>query len=175
MTKFTVAGDATVYTAGQTATLTGKGAVTVNANGSYTFTPVANYSGTAPVITYTVTDGTDVSTSTLSLTVTAVNDAAVGVADSFTFARNTTGSGNVLTNDTDLDGDSLTVTSFTVPGFAVRGTVCTITGKGTLTLGSSGSFTFVPVSGWFGTLPTVTYKLSDGKVTSTATLNITVL
>ena len=175
VTKFTVAGDATVYTAGQTATLTGKGAVTVNANGSYTFTPVANYSGTAPVITYTATDGTDVSTSTLSLTVTAVNDAAVGVADSFTFARSTTGSGNVLTNDTDADGDSLTVTSFTVPGFAVRGTVCTITGKGTLTLGSSGAFTFVPVSGWFGTLPTVTYKLSDGKVVTTGTLNITVL
>ncbi|QDE29861.1 cadherin-like domain-containing protein [Shewanella polaris] len=43
--------------------------------GVYTFTPVANYNGAVPVITYTLTDGSGANdTSTLSLTVTPVND-----------------------------------------------------------------------------------------------------
>ena len=39
VTQFTVAGDPTVYTAGQTATIAGVGTLVINANGSYTFTP----------------------------------------------------------------------------------------------------------------------------------------
>ncbi|MCX6733097.1 MAG: Ig-like domain-containing protein, partial [Candidatus Roizmanbacteria bacterium] len=72
--SFQVAGDATVYTAGQTATITGKGTVTIAADGSYTFTPVTNWNGSAPVVTYTLNTG---STSTLSVSVTPVNDAPV--------------------------------------------------------------------------------------------------
>jgi VCBS repeat-containing protein len=175
VTKFTVAGDATNYAAGQTATIAGKGTLTLAASGAWTFTPAANWNGTAPVVTYTVTDGTDTSTSTLTVTVTPVNDAPVGVADSFSFARNTTGTGNVLANDIDVDGDVLSITAISIPGFIVRGLSCTMTGKGTITFTSNGSFTFVPVTGWFGTLPTVTYTLTDGTVTSTSTLTIKVL
>ena len=52
-----MAGDPTVYTAGQTATIAGVGTLTINADGSYTFTPAANYNGAVPVATYTLTDG----------------------------------------------------------------------------------------------------------------------
>ena len=123
----------------------------------------------------TITDGTLTATSALNITIAAVNDAPVTVADSFSFARNTSGSGNVLTNDSDVDGDALSLTAIAVTGFVPTGLTCVITGKGTLTFSANGFFTFVPVTGWFGTLPTVTYTVSDGKTTSTGTVAITVL
>uniref|UniRef100_UPI0012922E04 type I secretion C-terminal target domain-containing protein n=1 Tax=Dechloromonas hortensis TaxID=337779 RepID=UPI0012922E04 len=74
VTTFTVNG--TTYAAGATATLAGVGTLVINANGSYTFTPNANYNGTVPVATYTLTDGSGANdTSTLAITVTPVNDA----------------------------------------------------------------------------------------------------
>ena len=69
-----MAGDATVYTAGQTATIAGMGTLTIDADGSYTFTPAANYNGPVPVATYTVTDGSAGDTSTLTISVTPVDD-----------------------------------------------------------------------------------------------------
>ncbi|MCX7089411.1 MAG: DUF4347 domain-containing protein [Methylococcales bacterium] len=53
---FTVAGDVTVYKAGQTATISGKGALILNSNGAFTFTPLPTYSGTIPNVTYTLAD-----------------------------------------------------------------------------------------------------------------------
>ena len=71
-----LAGSATVYLAGQTAAIAGIGALTIAANGDYTFTPAANYSGPVPVATYTVTDGSSPDdTSTLTIAVTPVGDA----------------------------------------------------------------------------------------------------
>ena len=75
----------------------------VNADGTYTFTPVANYNGSVPTIGYTVSDGTSTATSTLNITVTAVNDAPTPVADTKTVNEDTPATGNVLTNDTDVD------------------------------------------------------------------------
>ncbi|MGQ0672289.1 MAG: Ig-like domain-containing protein, partial [Hyphomicrobium sp.] len=47
------------------------------ANGSYTFTPAANYNGAVPAATYTVSDGSLTDTGTLTLSVIPVNDAPV--------------------------------------------------------------------------------------------------
>ncbi|HGX1859395.1 TPA: cadherin-like domain-containing protein, partial [Escherichia coli] len=57
-------------------TAIGVGALTVNRDGSYRFTPVADWNGTAPVVTYTVSDGNDGGTATalLVITVTPVVD-----------------------------------------------------------------------------------------------------
>ena len=47
----------------------------IGANGAYTFTPDANYNGTVPTVSYTVTDGSGNNvTSTLNISVTPVND-----------------------------------------------------------------------------------------------------
>ncbi len=75
VTTFTVAGDLTVYNAGDTATIAGKGDLTINPDGSYSFDPAPNYAGSVPVATYTVSDGTTTDTGTLTLTVDAVPDA----------------------------------------------------------------------------------------------------
>ncbi len=88
ITGYTIAGIGGAQAVGSAVTIPGVGSITINANGSYTFVPVANYNGAVPVITYTVSDGqggTD--TSTLTLTVAPVNDAPVAVNDTFTVAK----------------------------------------------------------------------------------------
>ncbi|MGL5661440.1 MAG: retention module-containing protein, partial [Aeromonas sp.] len=60
--------------AGTTATIPGVGSLIINPDGSYTFTPVPNYSGLVPPISYTVTDGTDSVQSSLSITISPVDD-----------------------------------------------------------------------------------------------------
>ena len=81
------------------------------ADGSFTYTPAANFNGTDS-FTYTASDGTAVSSvATVTITVTAVNDAPVAVNDAATTAEETAVSGNVLANDTDVDaGTTLTAT-----------------------------------------------------------------
>ncbi|MCF8177341.1 MAG: tandem-95 repeat protein [Sulfuritalea sp.] len=82
VSQFSVSGVAGTFSAGSTATISGVGALLINSDGSYTFTPVLNYYGTVPVATYTVADGLgNSSSSTLSLTVTPVNDDSVAGAD----------------------------------------------------------------------------------------------
>src|SRR5205807_620197 len=59
------------------------GTLALTAHGSFTYTPAANYTG-ADSFTYTASDGHSGSaTATVSLTIAAVNDAPVAVADSY--------------------------------------------------------------------------------------------
>ena len=87
------------------------GTVTLASDGSFTYTPNANFNGTDS-FTYTASDGTAVSNvATVTITVTAVNDAPVAVNDTATTAEETAVSGTVLGNDTDVDaGTTLTAT-----------------------------------------------------------------
>ncbi len=79
------------------------GTVTLNADGSFTYTPTANFTGTDS-FTYTASDGTAVSNvATVTMTVTGVNDAPLAVNDTASTTEETAVSGNVLGNDTDVD------------------------------------------------------------------------
>ncbi|WP_374568230.1 Ig-like domain-containing protein [Ideonella sp.] len=170
VTTFTVAGVASSFNAGQTANIAGVGTFAVAANGNYTFTPVANWNGAVPQLTYNTNTG---SSSTLNVTVTAVDDASVLAADTKTVAEDTAATGNVLSNDTDIDS-ALTVASFTVTGVAGTfnaGQTATIAGVGTLALNANGDYTFTPVADWNGAVPQVTYTTNTG---SSSTLNVTV-
>src|SRR5439155_330423 len=76
------------------------GTLTLNANGSFTYSPAANFNGTDS-FTYKANDGTaDSNVATVTLTVTAVNDAPVANNDSATTAEDTSVSVHVLANDT---------------------------------------------------------------------------
>lgn len=57
-------------------TLAGVGTLLVNADGSYQFTPAPNYDGAVPPVNYSVTDGVDTVQSTLSITITPVDEPA---------------------------------------------------------------------------------------------------
>ena len=106
------------------------GAIQIAANGSYTYTVDNNSSAVqalrtsgntlTDVFTYTMRDtGGLTSTTQVTITIQGANDAPVGVADSGTaieaggVANGTAGAnatGNVLSNDTDVDsGDTKTV------------------------------------------------------------------
>jgi len=85
----------------------------------------------------------------LSITVTPANDDPVAVDDSQTVDEDQTATGNVLTNDSDPEGDALSVSGFDidtdgdgVPEHYNAGDTVTITGVGTLTINSDGSYTF---------------------------------
>ncbi|WP_173010293.1 Ig-like domain-containing protein, partial [Mycolicibacterium sp. P9-64] len=140
------------------------GTVTLAADGSFTYTPVANYNGTDS-FTYQATDGTTVSDlATVTITITAVNDAPVSVGDTATNHEDTSVTGNVLTNDTDIDSGTLTVVS--------PGTITTT--HGTVTLAADGSFTYTPQSNYNGT-DSFTYQATDGTtISDLATVTITI-
>src|SRR5205085_2274644 len=93
------------------------GTVTVNANGSLTYTPATNYHG-ADSFQYTITDASLTSTATVNITVNPVNDTPVAIDAAYSTAQDTPmniATPGVLTNDTDVDGDVLTVTTNTSP------------------------------------------------------------
>ncbi|MEM8799873.1 MAG: Ig-like domain-containing protein, partial [Pseudomonadota bacterium] len=88
-----------------------------------------------------------------------------------------TSSGNVLTNDTDVDGDALTITG--IAAGSSTGTVgSAFSGSfGTLTLNADGSFSYALTAGGASAgdaTETFTYTVSDGTATDTATLTFDV-
>ncbi|WP_276310371.1 tandem-95 repeat protein [Pseudomonas laurylsulfativorans] len=176
--SFTIDGVAGTFTAGQTATIANVGTLVIGTNGAYTFTPAANYNGTVPTVTYTVTDGSGTDdTSTLNISVTPVDDSFTDISESVTTAEDTAVTGSVLTGTSSVDGP-VSVVSFTIDGVAgtfTAGQTATIANVGTLVIGTNGAYTFTPAANYNGTVPTVTYTVTDGSGTDdTSTLNISV-
>ncbi len=95
----------------------------------------------------------------------------MGVADRGVLVLNQPTTGNVLTNDSDAEGAALAVTQFVWNSVTTAaGGTATISGVGTLTIAANGAYTFTPATNFGGPAPPVTYTLSDGSLTSTATL-----
>ncbi|WP_218508154.1 cadherin-like domain-containing protein [Variovorax sp. dw_308] len=96
------------------------GMVKVAADGSMSFVPAADYNG--PVaFNYVVRDPSGAAaTGNVTVDVKSVNDAPVGRNDVGTAAEDTTlnvpKASGLLANDTDVDGDTLSVTGFSIPG-----------------------------------------------------------
>src|SRR4029450_5980127 len=137
----------------------------------YSFAPLADWNGAVPQITYTTHTG---ASSTLDLTVTAVDDASVLGPDVGTGAEDTVATGNVLTNDIDVDS-ALNIASFSVasvPGTFTPGQIASIAGVGLLTVATNGDYIFTPNADWNGAVPQVTYITNTG---SSSALDISVL
>ena len=129
------------------------GTVNVAANGTFTYTPLSTYSG-ADSFTYTLKDQANSNaTATVNLTVGAKpNTVPVANADGpIAVAFGGTGAGNVLTNDSDADGDTLSVTGNSAPA---RGSVGNVS--------ANGAFTYTPNVGISGA-DSFSYTISDGK------------
>ncbi|MBV7528417.1 cadherin-like domain-containing protein, partial [Pseudomonas sp. PDM29] len=177
--NFTIDGVAGTFTAGQTATIANVGSLVIAANGAYTFTPAANYNGSVPTVSYTVTDGSGSNvTSTLTISVTPVDDNFSDLSESVTTNEDTAVTGSVLTGTSSVDGP-VSVVNFTVDGVAgtfTAGQTATIANVGTLVIGANGAYTFTPAENYNGSVPTVSYTVTDGSgsnVTSTLTINVT--
>src|SRR5207248_1551274 len=125
------------------------GNLAFNTDGSFTYTPFANYFNTknsvqvAPLDSFTYTvkdDGNLVSTATVRITVNNVNQPPTGVNDVFTIKANTPLNTNVLSNDTDPDNDVLSVATVTVNGSpATLGTPAPTAQGGSVTVSATGT------------------------------------
>ena len=150
------------------------GEVLVNADGSFTYVPNQGFSG-SDSFTYTISDGNGgTDTATVSITVAEevvvppppppppVNEAPDALDDAVSTEFGTPVSGSVLPNDSDPEGDALTITGNTEPA------------NGSLVFNADGTFTYTPSDGFSGD-DTFTYTISDGNGgTDTATVSITV-
>ena len=141
------------------------GTVVLNSNGTLTFTPAANFNGVAD-FSYIATDGTDLSNSaTVTVNVTAVNDAPVAVADTLSATEDTPvtyTAAQLLGNDTDVENDSLTIAS------VAQGS------NGTVVLNSNGTVTFTPAANFNG-VADFSYIATDGiDLSNSATVTVNV-
>ncbi|OQX17783.1 MAG: hypothetical protein BWK76_09505 [Desulfobulbaceae bacterium A2] len=85
-----------------------QGTITANPDGTFLFTPKADYNGQVS-INYDVSDGTASIATSASLTLEAVNDAPVAVGETLTTGEDTAITIDVLANDRDADGDPLSI------------------------------------------------------------------
>jgi CshA-type fibril repeat protein len=139
-------GDALVVSS---VTVPAHGTAAVNPDGTIAYAPAANFNG-ADSFSYTVGDGNGgTATATVSVTVTAANDGPVAVNDTATTAEDTAATIAVLTNDSDLDGDALTVTGVTVPA------------HGTATVNPDGTIAYAPAANYHGA-DSFSYTIGDG-------------
>ncbi|KKC76216.1 tandem-95 repeat protein [Vibrio parahaemolyticus] len=136
------------------------GTVSVNPDGSVTYTPNDNYHGTDS-FTYIVTSGGVSESTTVSVDVTPVNDAPVAKDDIATTQEDTVVTIDVLPNDTDVDGDKLSIQSASVP--KEQGTVEVVNGK----------LVFTPAENFNGDAE-ITYTVTDGQLTDEAKVTVTV-
>jgi len=145
------------------------GELTLNADGSFVYTPDQDYNGT-DTFTYKASDGTfESEVATVTITINPVNDAPVAVDDAYTVAEDavlTIAAPGVLANDSDVDGDVL------------NATLRTNVSHGVLALLADGSFTYTPDKDFFGT-DSFTYTLlshpqTEEGWTDWATVTITV-
>ena len=141
------------------------GTLTLNADGSFSYTPAANFNG-VDSFTYQANDGTvDSNIATVNITVHPVNDAPIAQNDQYDVDEDTVlniAAPGVLFNDSDIEGDSLTAVKVSDPS------------NGALTLNPDGSFTYLPDFNFNGS-DSFTYLANDGVADSSfATVNITV-
>ncbi len=141
------------------------GTVVNNNNGTFTYTPAANFGG-SDTFNYTVSDGLLTDVGTVTITVSNTNDAPIATADSYSVNEDetlTVPASGVISNDTDAENNQLTAIL-----------VGTGVSNGTLALSADGSFTYTPNANFNGT-DSFTYKANDGSAnSSTVTVTITV-
>ncbi|WP_310619327.1 tandem-95 repeat protein [Flexibacterium corallicola] len=142
-----VDGDTSVYSAGTTTPA--NGTVTINLDGSYTYTPNANFNGT-DTFSYVVADGNGGSNEyDFIVTIDPVNDAPTA-ADGAAATNEDSARMGTLPAATDVDGDTPVYSAGT-----------TTPANGTVTINSDGSYTYTPNANFNGT-DTFSYVVADG-------------
>ena len=136
----------------------------LNSDGTFVYTPDTNFFGNDSFV-YEVSDGNGgIAQATVNITVGSVNDGPVAADDTFVTTEDASLTDSVLGNDSDTDGDTLTVNTTPVSDPA----------NGTVVLNADGTFTYTPDANFFGS-DSFVYEVTDGNGgTAQATVNITV-
>ena len=138
----------------------GRATVSDNATGTFSYRPVEDYTGLDSLI-FSVTDSVLSDIATVSITVTAVNDAPVAVTAAVTTEEDMDYGG--LVSAFDIDNDPLTYSLLTEPS---HGTVAIIDS-------SAGTYTYSPKVNYNGS-DSFTFTSSDGTLSDTSKVSITV-
>ncbi|TDQ73713.1 MBG domain-containing protein [Sphingobacterium yanglingense] len=105
-------------------------------------------------ISFKVSDGNEESAAAIkTVSVVAVNDAPIAMDDYLTLTEDTPRMGNVLTNDSDPEGNTLTASLVTAPV------------NGTVVLNADGSFTYTPNANYSGR-DSLQYQVCDNGLPS---------
>ncbi|RZM94518.1 adhesin, partial [Bradyrhizobium genosp. SA-3] len=177
------------------------GDFTIDANGAWSYTGNGAHNeltaGQQVQDQFTVVSQDGTASGTVTVTITGTNDAPLAVNDTGAATEKggtangsggINGSGNLLTNDTDVDSGSLTVSAIRTGGTEGAGTAGTLgvglVGEhGTLTLNANGSYTYVvnendatvqALNVGQTTTDTFNYTVTDGSLTDTAVLTVTI-
>ena len=168
------------------------GTLTLNADGSYVYTAnradsLSSGEIVEDVFSYTVSDGGLSSSAELRISVTGVNDAPSAVSNIETVAENgVIVDKSLLSNDADIDGDTLSVSAVRAGSLSETGTSGTIGETlagtyGTLTLAANGAYSYAANASAVEALAAgtvaedvFTYTVSDGSLTTSAELRVTV-
>ncbi|HET7728173.1 MAG TPA: Ig-like domain-containing protein [Candidatus Limnocylindrales bacterium] len=148
------------------------GAATANADGTVTYVPSANWSGTDS-FGYQISDGADTASATVSVTVAPADDPPAAASRS---ATTTAGTAVTITlTGTDVDTCELTFATFTLPASGVLGTLgnaaCVANAAGGT---DTATVVYTPNAGFTGT-DSFTYQVADLTGPSApATVTITV-
>ena len=137
---------ALVFTAPQGNSISG---LSINSNGTYSYTPAANYFGTQSITIQGCDSQNLCATSTLTIQVNPVNDLPVVFNDNFSIQEDQVLQGALSIGETDTESPSLTYT------------VAAGTTTGSLALNPNGAFTYTPVTNWFGT-ESISISVCDG-------------
>ena len=160
-----VEGSALTVTA-ETKTTANGGTVTINANGSFEYTPAANFFGT-DTFTYTVSDGSLTSTATVTLTVNNINDNPTATDHDYSMTEDgkltVNAASGLLKDADDVDHDDLTAVA------VVSGSPA----HGVLDINIDGSFTYTPVSNYYGT-DSFKFQVVDGNGGATESKTVTI-
>jgi VCBS repeat-containing protein len=138
----------------------GNGSLTLNADGSFTYTPTADFNG-ADSFTYKANDGSESSSvATVTIDVNPINDTPTAVDDSVTLEEVAPVNIDVLGNDTGLGDAPITIDVTAQPGF---GTAVVLDGQ----------IQYSPGEGYEGS-DSFTYRVTDANAeSSTATVTVT--
>ncbi|MEP0945108.1 MAG: tandem-95 repeat protein [Rhizobiaceae bacterium] len=157
----------------------GEGTWSVNTiSGEISFTPIADYTGSVTPIAYTVQDnsGATSGSASVSVTITAVNDAPAAANDSDTVAEDGAVVIDVLANDSDVDG-TLDPSTVQIGGTSNPGDSLVVAGEGTWSVNTTtGEITFTPEADFDGAVTNITYTVDDnnGATSNSATVAVVI-
>ncbi|MFA1568566.1 tandem-95 repeat protein [Vibrio tasmaniensis 1F-187] len=140
--------------------------ITDNGDGTYTLTPEADFNGDVN-FTFDVSDGDDVVSTNLELTVSPVNDGPEAQDQAFTVGEDgvlTFNDQDLLTGATDIEGDDLSVEGVTYTG-----------ADGVFEDNGDGTYTFSPNENFNGDVSLAVIVTDEEGATEATTAGITVL
>ncbi|WP_318489930.1 retention module-containing protein, partial [Photobacterium leiognathi] len=160
----------TPLTGGEQTVVVDNGKIVIAHDGGMTFVPSDNYHGDVTV-PYTITDGDKTATSTVTIHVTPINDAPVANPDSFTTNEDTSITVNLTNNDSDVDGDTVTIKEINGTPVTPGHEQTIVVDNGKIVIADDGGMTFIPSDNYHGDV-TVPYTITDGDKTATSTVTI---